>query len=148
MNLLLASAEQTHHQLQQYLLSNNEIQQYYPVNQNPGSLIDSSNDSRLTNNGIRNGFRPSTVRHQKLRLTTASTHANNNHYYYEKKDSPPKSAFIQSHASAKLKSEINHMNNKLIRSKETNRNFLLQSSRVSIKKISIISNELILAKST
>jgi hypothetical protein len=79
--------------------------------------VDSSNDSRLTINGIRNGFRPSTVRHPNYRLTTATTQRHTNHH--ENKDSPPKSAFSQSRASAKLKSEIDHINNQLKRHGES-----------------------------
>ncbi|CAF2356874.1 unnamed protein product [Rotaria sp. Silwood2] len=126
-SVLFASAEQNHHQLQQYRSSTNEIQQYYPLDGNNASTIDSSNDSRLTMNGIRNGFRPSTVRHQKYRLTTATAQRNN--IQYENKDSPPKSAFVQSHASAKLKSEIDHLNNKLRKHGESSASFRYQNNR-------------------
>lgn len=130
-NLLLASSEQNHHQLQQYRLSNNEIQQYYPIDKSQGSVIDSSNDSRLTSSGIRNGFRPSTVRHPKLRSTTVTTQRMKN--YHENKELPPKSAIAQTHASAKLRSEIGQINNKLIKhNKQPSKSFHLQNSRVRI----------------
>lgn len=130
-NLLLASCEQNQHQLQQYRLSKNEIQQYYPIDKNYGSNNDSANDSRSTLNGIRNGFRPSTLRHQKLRLTTASTQRTNNSY--ENKDSSQKSSFVPSHASVKLKSEIDQISNKLTKhNKESSKSLRFQNSRVSI----------------
>jgi CRISPR/Cas system CMR-associated protein Cmr5 small subunit len=100
-----------------------------------GAVIDSSNDSRSTGNGIRNGFRPSTIRHHKLRLTTAVSQRNN-----ENKDSLPKVTFIPSQASAKLKSEIDHINNKLIKTKESSKSLRLQNIRVR-RKISIMINK-------
>ena len=108
-------------------MSKNEIQQYYPLDGN-GGTIDSSNDSRSTINGIRNGFRPSTVRHQKFRLTTATAQRSNNSY--ENKDLPPKSAFTQSHASAKLRSEIDHINNQLKTLGESTKTLRPHNSRV------------------
>ncbi|CAF0925039.1 unnamed protein product [Rotaria sordida] len=126
-SVLLASSEQNHHQLQQYRSSANEIQQYYPLDGNNATTIDCSNDSRLTVNGVRNGFRPSTVRHQKLRLTTATAQRNN--IYNDNKDSPPKTPFIQSHASAKLKSEIDHISSKLRKHGESSASFRFQNNR-------------------
>jgi len=137
-NLLFASSEQNHHQLQQYRLSNHEIQQYYPMDKTHGAVIDSSNDSRSTGNGIRNGFRPSTIRHHKLRLTTAISQRNNHNN--ENKDSLPKLTFTPSQASAKLKSEIDHINNKLIKTKESSKSLRLQNIRVR-RKISIMINK-------
>ena len=75
-NFLLASSEQNHHQIQQYLLSSHEIQQYYPLDNTSAMLIDTSNSSRMTTSGIRDGFRPSTVRHPSFRLMTATTQRN------------------------------------------------------------------------
>jgi hypothetical protein len=127
-NVLLASSEQNHHQLQQYHSSKNEIQQYYPLDSDNAAAIDSSNDSRLTLNGIRNGFRPSTVRHQKLRLTTATAQRNNNHQ--EIREPSAKQSFVQSHASVKLRSEIDHIRSKLKRQEDLNKTLRLQNSRV------------------
>jgi hypothetical protein len=130
-SLLLASSEQNHHQLQQYRSSKNEIQRYYPIDKNHASHIDSTDDTRITLKGIRNGFRPSTVRHQKLRLTTATTQRNTN--YHENKELPSKSAVIQSHSSAKLKSEIDQINNKLIKqNKELSKTLRFPNNRVRI----------------
>ncbi|CAM4745105.1 unnamed protein product [Rotaria magnacalcarata] len=126
-NVLLASAEQNLHQLQQYRSSSNEIQQYYPLDGAYYNNVDSSNDSRLTLSGIRNGFRPSTVRHQKSRLSTATPQRNSAHR--EHQESLPKSAIMQAHASAKLKSEIDHINSKLKRHEDSTKHFRAQSSR-------------------
>jgi len=72
------------------------------------------------------------VRHQKLCLSTASAQRNKNDY--ENKDLLPKSVFIQSHASVKLRSEIDHIHNKLTRhNKELSKSLRLQNIRVRIK---------------
>ena len=136
-SILLASAEQNLHQLQQYRSSKHEIQQYYPLDGNSGTVLDSSNDSRLTSSGIRNGFRPSTIRHRKLRLATANAQRNSN--LHENRESPPKSAIVESHASARLKSEIDHINGQLQKHKESSKSLHLPRSRVR-RQIFISSN--------
>lgn len=115
--MLLATAEQNHHQLQQYLLSNNEIQQYYPLHGSTATAVDTSNYSRPTTTGIRDGFRPSTVRRQALRLMTAA--AQRNGQLVEVKDIPVKQSFVPSHASARLRSEIEQINNQLKRHEDS-----------------------------
>lgn len=115
-------------------MSTNEIQQYYPIDKTASSVIDSSNDSRITSSGIRNGFRPSTVRHQKSRITTPRTNQ-----FYDNKELIPKSAYMSSQTSAKLKSDINQINNKL--TKQSSKSFRLPNSRVIRKKT--IENNLI-----
>lgn len=131
-SVLLASSEQNHHQLQQFRSSTNEIQQYYPLDGNLAINADCTNDSRITLSGIRNGFRPSAVRRQKSRAATAAPKQVNARI--ENKEPPPpplpKSIVMQSHASAKLKSEIDHINSKLKKHGESNKNFRSPSNRV------------------
>lgn len=135
-NVLLASAEQNRHQLQQYRLSNQEIQQYYLNEENPGTKVDSSNDSRWTNNGIRNGFRPSTVRHYRTRLNTGASQRSNQPV--ETRDSSAKSTFIQSPASVKLRSEINHINNKLLTKRNSTKSLRMQNNQVRHENLNIL----------
>jgi len=130
-SLLFALSEQRQHQLQQHRSSQNEIEQYYPIDKYNSSSIDSSNNSRVTLNRKTNGFPPSIVRHQKLRSATSTSQRNSIHY--ENKDSPTKSAFSQSHASARLRSEIDYLNNKLRRNEELSKSLGLRDSRVRIK---------------
>lgn len=135
-NYFFATAEQNHHQLQQYRLSKNEIQQYYPAHKQPITTVDSSNDSRSTSTGIRNGFRPSNVRHQKLRLTsTTPSQRSSAQSTAETKDLPPKSPFIPSRASARLRSEIDHLNMKIIKNRLSSKSLRFQTNRVNAKKI-------------
>lgn len=127
-NVLFASAEQNRHQLQQYQLSNQEIQQYYGNDDNLSAKVDSSNDSRWTSNGIRNGFRPSTIRHQRMRLNTAASQRTNQPM--EARDTSAKSIFPQTPASAKLRSEINHIHNKLLTKRNSTKSLRLQNNQV------------------
>lgn len=80
--------------------------------------------------GIRNGFPPSAVRRQRLRIATASAQQRPRNPSAHR-DTPPKSAFSQSHASARLRSEIDHINSKLKHHGEAHRNGRLQSTRVN-----------------
>ena len=112
-NLLLATAEQNHHQLQQYILSSHEIQQYYPLHASSATAVDTANYSRPTTAGIRNGFRPSAVRRQNMRLMTAS--AQRSGQLDEMKETSAKQPFVPSHASARLRSEIEQISNQLKR---------------------------------
>ena len=136
MNILLASAEQNRHQLEQYRLSNKEIQQYYRQDDTLGTKIDSSNDSRSTNKGIRNGFRPWPTRQQRMRLNTAASQRSNQ--TFDTRDLPSKSTLVQSPASAKLRSEIVHLNQKLLRKRDSNKSLRLQTNQVSLKNVIIL----------
>ncbi|UJR26300.1 hypothetical protein I4U23_007638 [Adineta vaga] len=80
---------------------------------------DNSNDSYLTLNNRRNGFPPSNIRHQKMRSMTSSPLCQRTcHHPSETKDSSTKSSIMQSHASARLKSEIEYLQHKLKRQEE------------------------------
>lgn len=136
MNILLASAEQNRHQLQQYNLSSKEIQQFYIQDENLGTKIDSSNDSRVTNNGIRNGFRPWPVRQQRMRLNTAASQRSNQSF--ETRDATSKSTLVQPPASAKFRSEIVHLNQKLLKKRNSNKSLRLQTNQVSLTNVFIL----------
>lgn len=104
-NLLLATYDQSA-QTQQYRLPKNEIHQYHQVARSSSVQGDTLQDSHLTRNGIRNGFRPSPVRRQKLHTTNSLTHR-------DFKDSSSKQPLTPSQGSSKLKSEIDQINSKL-----------------------------------
>ena len=127
-NLLLASSEQNHHKLQQLRSSKVETQQYYSTNGNNGATIDSSNDSRLTKDRLRNGFRPSTLRRQKVPVTTAT--ALRDSAYRDSKDFSPRQSFNPSPASVRLKSEINQINSRLKIHGDLGKNSRLQHNQV------------------
>ncbi|CAF1269892.1 unnamed protein product [Rotaria sordida] len=91
-NQLSISSEQKH----------SKIQQYYRVDRKNNT----TNNFFLSKNVLRTGFRPSPIRRQKLHETNSSTHR-------DLKDSSPKQSFIPSRTSNKLRSEIDHLNNKL-----------------------------------
>lgn len=109
-NLLLTSGEQSR-------LARNESQSNYSINENSG-----------TTNGVRNGFRPSTVRRQKSRVTTAMTHRANT--CRDLKEDSSKQSFISSPGSARLKSEIEQLNTRLKVYGDLNKILGLQHARV------------------
>jgi hypothetical protein len=116
-NLLLTPSEQSR-------LSKNGIQPYYSIDRNSSA----TNDSYVTANSTRNGFRPSTIRRQKSRLTTAMIHRDNNDR--DLKDSPSKQSFTPSIASARLKSEIDQLNRQLKIYGDLNKILRIQQNRV------------------
>jgi len=116
-HLLLALSEQKHHRAQQSRLSKHELQQDHPVNQSIDTTI-----------RIGNAFRPSTVRRQKLRRITNMTHRNDN--YQDLKDLPSKQPFATSPASARLKSEIDHISSKLKLHDDANKGSRFQQNQV------------------
>jgi hypothetical protein len=70
-----------------------------------------NNETYLSINGIRDGFRPSLVRRQKFRIATAMARHDNNDQNL--KDSSLKRTFPPSPASARLRSEIDQINSRL-----------------------------------
>lgn len=130
-NLLLISNEQN-------CLSRNGIPSYYPTDGNSST----TNNSSLAANGIRNGFRPSTVRRQKARVTTAMKNRDNSARDLKDISTGPQS-FTPSPASARLKSEIDQLNNQLKTYGDLNKILPLQNTRV---KRFYYSKELILSR--
>jgi hypothetical protein len=104
--------------------SKNESHHSHSVDRNHGTI----NESHLSINGIRDGFRPSTIRRQKLRIATAMTHRDSN--YRDLKDSPPKQPFTPSPASARLRSEIDQINSRLKIRRDLNKLLQSQNNRV------------------
>jgi len=98
----------------------------------PHSLTDGNtsitSDSCSITNGIRNGFRPSTVRRQKSRIRTAMINRDNT--YRDLKDIPVKQSVTPSPASARLKSEIDQINSQLKIYGDLNKILQLQHTRV------------------
>lgn len=102
-------------------LGKNLFQSQYPNDQT----------STITNesHSIRNGFRPSTIRRQKSRVTTAMKNRDNNSY--ESKDLSIRQQNISSSpASARLKSEIDQLNSQLKNYRDLNKILRIQNTRV------------------
>lgn len=82
-----------------------------------------------TTHGVRNGFRPSTVRHQKARVSTTITPREN--YPRESRENSSKDLVIPTTpSSARLKSEIDQLNSQLKIYGDLNRILRLQNERV------------------
>jgi hypothetical protein len=106
-NSLLASTEQNR-------MSRNAVQTYHP--------------DAADMKGIRNGFRPSVIRHQKSRVKTAITH--HEKHYRDLKDILSKDIIPSSPASARLKSEIDQLNSQLKIYGDLNKRLRLQNNSV------------------
>ncbi|CAF1141667.1 unnamed protein product [Adineta steineri] len=102
-----------------------EIEQYDPIDENNSSNLNSSNNSQLTLNVRRNGFPPATILHQKIRLPMTTTTCQST----EKKFLPSKSTNTPSHASARLKSEIDYLRNKLQKHEQSSKSFRFRDNR-------------------
>jgi hypothetical protein len=120
-NLLLASSDQTQHRLQQSRLPKTETDQYHPTD-------GITNDPYSAKDRLRNGFRPSTLRRQKLRLATGTTPQDNNSH--DSRDFSSRQSCNQSPASARLKSEIDHINSRLKIYRDLGKNSRLQHNQV------------------
>jgi hypothetical protein len=116
-NLLLTSIEQNR-------LSKHGLQPCYSMDGHSST----TNKSGLTTNGIQNGFRPSTIRRQKSRITSAMAYRDNS--YQDLKDISSRETFVPSVASARLKSEIDLLNSKLKVYGDLNKILRLQNTRV------------------
>ncbi|CAF3568724.1 unnamed protein product [Rotaria sp. Silwood1] len=94
-----------------------KIQQYYRIDRINALKNDTTNNLLLSKNILRTGFRPSPIRHQKLHETNSSS---------------SKQPFSPSHTSTKLKSEIDHLNNKLKLHGDLNKLLRTQQNRDTI----------------
>ncbi|CAF1087588.1 unnamed protein product [Adineta ricciae] len=94
------------------------------------SMADSSHS--LTLNNQRNAFPPSNVRHHKMAFTSSSPTQQRTHsrsHLGESKDTSTKASIMQSHASARLKSEVDYLRHKLKKHEEISRSVRLRDHR-------------------
>lgn len=96
------------HLMEQNRLVKNALQAYYPY---------------VTTRGVRNGFRPSIVRHQKSRLSTTISPR-------ESRENSSKDLYPSTPTSARLKSEIDQLNSQLKIYGDLNRILRSQNERV------------------
>lgn len=99
--------------MNQNRLSRNPVQSYHP---------------QMASSGVRNGFRPSTVRHQKSRPSTAMTPRDSHHR--DARENSSKDLFLTTPSSARLKSEIDQLNSQLKIYGDLNKILRLQNDRV------------------
>ena len=93
-------------------------------------LSSAKSRSPLINESLQKGFPPSVVRHHRLRL--ASARAQRSDTFHSTGESVPKPAFVQSHATVRLRSEIDQINSKLKHYDDLYRNSRIRSAQVSL----------------
>ncbi|CAF3376025.1 unnamed protein product [Rotaria socialis] len=86
--------------------SRGKIQQYYKIDEINTMKKEGKSNVSINKDVIRNGFRPSPIRRQKLYDTNSTTHR-------DLKASSPKQSLIPSQTSNKLRSDMNQSNRKL-----------------------------------
>ncbi|CAF4025141.1 unnamed protein product [Rotaria magnacalcarata] len=85
--------------------SRGKIQQYYTADEKNAMKKEEKSNVSINKDAIRNGFRPSPIRRQKVYDTNSTTHR-------DLKVSSPKQSLIPSQTSNKLRSEMNQSNRK------------------------------------
>lgn len=96
-----------------------------PVHRQSDGTIGSETSSRSTSESVRNAFPPSPIRRQKSRMAVVNASKDN-----LAQDPPAKQTFHTSPASARLRSEIEHIQSKLKLHGELNKMLALQQKQV------------------
>lgn len=106
-------------------------QQPHRSSRNGAEQHDRPGHACLISRSRSNGFPPSTIKHQKFRPPTATPPLPRSHpSTVDPNESSPRMAIMQSHGSARLKSEIDYLQHKLKRHGETSKSVRIQDGRV------------------
>jgi hypothetical protein len=98
------------------------------VHRKSDGTIASENSTRSTSESVRNAFPPSPIRRQKSRM--ASVNASKENLSQDSRDLSSKQSFYTSPASARLRSEIEHIQSKLKLHGELNKMLAAQQKQV------------------